>query len=61
MTDGGFQMGIKQAIDKAKKKALNEAMFNDYGDSMMFIVAEPDQWHFYRISTTLTTLENLCE
>ena len=47
-------MGIKQAIDKAASRAKSEAITNDYGDSMMFVVWDDDykryivldEWHY---------------
>jgi len=47
-------MSITQAIEQAKVKAKKEAAFNDYGDSMFFVVYDDnyrryivmDEWHY---------------
>ena len=47
-------MDISQAIKRAKVRAKSEALTNDYGDSMMFVVYDDDyqrcivlnEWHY---------------
>lgn len=47
-------MTLNQAINEAKTKASKEALVNDYGDSMMFVVWDEEyccyivmnEWHY---------------